>query len=357
MSIKTSSRSAIRAAAGSFATALALVLLMGVSAPQAAAPIGDGGYVYTANEADNSVSRIDLTTGEVLTVPTTVTPHNVQITPDGKTLLAVGTEAMMMTMDGNAGAHDGEAKGILLVFKADDLAAGPSAQIEVGEHPAHVIADRDGKRAFVTNSEDGTVTVVDLVTASVVGTIPTGSFPHGMRMNPAGDEIYAANVESGSVSVLDPAGFKEIEQIAVGKAPVQVGFTPDGARLFVSLRDDDSVAVIDPVERSVLDRIAVGDGPIQVYATPDSAFVLVANQGTEEEPSDTVSVIEVATNQVIRTIRTGAGAHGVALDDKGQLAFITNIVDGSVSIIGIPSWEVIATIVVGAGPNGVTFGR
>jgi YVTN family beta-propeller protein len=321
-----------------------------------AAPIGDGGFVYTANEGDNSLSRIDLTTGEVLTVPTAVTPHNVQITPDGKTLLAVGTEAMMM-MDGNAGAHDGEAKGILLVFKADDLSAGPSAQIEVGEHPAHVIADKDGKRAFVTNSEDGTVTVVNLATASVVGTITTGSFPHGMRMNPAGNEIYAANVESDSVSVLDPDELREIEQIAVGNAPVQVGFTPDGTRVFVSLRDDDSVAVINPAERSVLDRIAVGDGPIQVYVTPDSAFVLVANQGTEEEPSDTVSVIDVATNQVVQTIRTGAGAHGVVVNDSGQLAFVTNIVDGTVSIIQIPTWEVIATIAVGAGPNGVTFGR
>ncbi len=356
MFTKIAFRSAVGTTAGPFGTALAVAMLFGASAaPLAAAPIGDGGFVYTANEGDNSLSRIDLSTGEVLTVPTAVTPHNVQITPDGETLLAVGTETMMM--DGNEGGHDGEAKGILLVYKADDLSAGPSAQIEVGEHPGHVIADKEGKRAFVSNSEDDTVTVVDLATESVVGTIPTGNFPHGMRMNPAGDVIYVANVESGSVSVLDPVELREIEQIAVGKAPVQVGFTPDGKRAFVSLRDDDSVAAIDPAARSVLERIAVGDGPIQVYATPDNAFVLVANQGTEQEPSDTVSVIEVATDRVIQTIRTGAGAHGVVINDKGQLAFITNIVDGTVSVIGIASWNVIATIPVGAGPNGVTFGR
>jgi YVTN family beta-propeller protein len=346
----------LRTVVGPLGAALAAALIIGVAVPQAAAaPIGDGGFVYTANELDNSVSRIDLTTGEVLTIPTAVTPHNVQITPDGETLLAVGTEAM--TMEGDGGGHDGEAKGILLVFDVDDLSAGPSVQIEVGEHPAHVIADKDGKRAFVTNSEDGTVTVVDLATASIVGTIPTGSFPHGMRMNPAGDEIYVANVESGSVSVLDPAELKEVAQIAVGNAPVQVGFTPDGKWAFVSLRDDDSVAAIDPEARSVVERIAVGDGPIQVYATPDGAFVLVANQGTEEEPSDTVSVIEVATSKVVQTIRAGAGAHGVAVNDNGQLAFITNILDGTVSVIDIQSWSVIATIPVGAGPNGVTFGR
>lgn len=353
MFTKISSRSAVRAAAG---RALAVALLLGASAaPSAAAPIGDGGFVYTANEGDNSLSRIDLSTGEVLTVPTAVTPHNVQITPDGETLLAVGTEAMMM--EGDEAGHDGEAKGILLVFRADDLSSGPFAEIEVGEHPAHVIADGDGKRAFITNSEDGTVTAVDLATASVVGTIPTGRFPHGMRLNPAGDEILVANVESGSVSVLDPVQLREIAEIAVGNAPVQVGFTPDGKWAFVSLRDDDSVAAIDPEARSVVERIAVGNGPIQVYATPDSAFVLVANQGTEEEPSNTVSVIEVATSKVVQTIRTGAGAHGVAVNDNGQLAFVTNILDGTVSVIDTQSWSVIATVPVGAGPNGVTFGR
>ena len=356
MFTKTSSISAVRAAAGPFSMALAVALLLAASAASsAAAPISDGGFVYTANEGGNSVSRIDLSTGEVLTVPTTVTPHNLQITPDGKTLLAVGTEAMMM--DGNDGGHDGEAKGMLLVFSADDLSAGPFAEIEVGGHPAHVIADRGGKRAFVTNSEDGTVTVVDLVTASVVGTIPTGRFPHGMRLNPAGDEILVANVESGSVSVLDPVQLRQVAEIAVGNAPVQVGFTPDGKWAFVSLRDDDSVAAIDPEARSVVERIAVGNGPIQVYATPDSAFVLVANQGTEEEPRNTVSVIEVASSKVVQTIRTGAGAHGVAVNDNGQLAFITNILDGTVSVIDIESWNVIATVPVGAGPNGVTFGR
>ena len=123
MFAKVSPRSVVGTTASPFGTALAVALLMGASAaPSAAAPIGDGGFVYTANEGDNSLSRIDLLTGEVLTVPTAVTPHNVQITPDGKTLLAVGTEAMMM--EGNEGGHDGEAKGILLVFRADAIFAG-----------------------------------------------------------------------------------------------------------------------------------------------------------------------------------------------------------------------------------------
>jgi len=349
----------VRAVAGPFGAALAFVLLMPVTVSSAiAAPIGDGGFVYTANEMDNSLSRIDLATGEVETVPVPATPHNVQVTSDGTTLLAVGTPVGgEHEGDGAMEGMEGISEGLLLVFDTANFASGPTAEIEVGEHPAHVIADREGKYAFVTNSEDNNVSVVDLAAGTVVGTIPTGGFPHGFRMSPNGNEIYVANVEDDSVSVLDPATRVEAGTIAVGDAPVQVGFTPDGTRVYVSLRDEDKVAVIDTATRTAMGKVDVGDGPIQVYATPDGAFVLVANQGTEEEPSDTVSVIDVATNQVVQTIRTGAGAHGVAVNDNGQLAFITNIVDGTVSVIDIGTWAVIATIPVGAGPNGVTFGR
>ncbi|WP_180984227.1 hypothetical protein [Castellaniella caeni] len=52
------------------------------------------GVVYSANEGDGSVSEITLRTGAVHTAKVSVIPHNVQISPDGKTVLAVGMPAM-----------------------------------------------------------------------------------------------------------------------------------------------------------------------------------------------------------------------------------------------------------------------
>src|SRR3546814_16716270 len=72
-------------------------------------------------------------------------------------------------------------------------------------------------------------------------------------------------------------------------------------------------------------------------------------------PDDTVSVIDVAANRVIETIRTGRGAHGVVVSDNGARVFVTNIVDGTVSVIDEAGRTVIANVRVGKGPNGVTF--
>lgn len=316
------------------------------------------GFVYTADEYGNSVSAIDVTDGQVETFPVAISPHNLQISADGSRLFAVGDPA---TTEGHGHAESGQEtemegmSGLLLVFDPDKLASGPLASIEVGEHPAHVVVDEAGSRAFVTLAEENAVAVVDLARQKVAQTIPTGAYPHGLRLSPDGRTAYVANVEDGSVSVLDTAKLTEIARIPVGKAPVQVGFTPDGSQVFVSLRDENKVAVIDTATGKLLGRIDVGRNPIQVFATPDGQFVYVANQGTKDEPADTVSVINVATRSVVDTIRTGAGAHGVVISGDGRSVFITNIAAGTVSMIDAGNRSVVKEFAVGKGPNGVTF--
>ena len=327
-----------------------------------AALAADSGFVFTANEFGNSISRIDLATGKVETTSVPIGSHNVQITADGQSLLAVGAVAAAEGGEAATGGQnememememDGE--GLLLVFNAAQLSAGPVATIGVGASPAHVVADQEGKYAFVTNGGDNNVSVVALESGTVAATIETGAGPHGQRLSPDGKELYVANAGGGSVSVLDPVGLTEIERIPVGDAPVQVGFTPDGSRVYVSLRDEDKVAVIDTATRKVIAKVDVGDGPIQVHATPDGRFVYVANQGTDKDPDETVSVIDVAANANIATIRTGLGAHGVAVSLDEPLAFISNIYDGTVSVIDTKTNTVVAGFEVGAGPNGITY--
>jgi DNA-binding beta-propeller fold protein YncE len=57
------------------------------------------GFVYSANEGEDSISRIDLATRRVTTLKIPVTPHNVQISQDGRRLLAVGSMAGQMKKD------------------------------------------------------------------------------------------------------------------------------------------------------------------------------------------------------------------------------------------------------------------
>jgi len=338
------------------------VLALSCGAPPARTPLKQSGTatstsargsVYTTDEGANALSRIDLQSGQVRQIALPIRPHNVQTSADAQRVFVLG---MMPSPGAGQEEHAGKMAGQLLVIDAASLDIGKAIRIEIGPHPAHVIVDANGSRAFVTDSETSTLQIVDLNRRSVVALVPTGRFPHGMRMSPDGREIAVANVEDDSVSIVDVMAAKELVRIPVGKAPVQVAYTSDGKRLFVSLRDEDAVAIVDLASRRKTGSIAVGDGPIQLFMTPDGRYIYVANEGTAQVPANTVSVIDTGSLRVIRTIPAGRGPHGLVATSDGSRVFVSNRFDDTVSEINVMDQTVARTFRVGDEPTGITFG-
>jgi YVTN family beta-propeller protein len=316
--------------------------------------------VYVANEGADTVSVLDAASLETLSnVRVGKMPHNVQVSPDGKLVWVTNNGEPGQAVD--MSAHKGMAKGDHdamgkpgAVWAIDTRSDAVVAKVPVGMHPAHVVVSLESRFAYVTNGGDNTVSVIDTSAQRLVATIPVGQFPHGLRFSPDGKQVYVANLKGGTVSVIDTASQKEIAQIPAGKGPAQVGFTPDGRLAFVSLSQENAVAVIDPATRKVIRKVAVGSVPIQLYATPDSRTLLVANQGTRKKPGRTVSMIDLESFKVAKTVVTGAGAHGVVVDREGRYAYVTNTYANSVSVLDVKDRKVTKTVPVGKGPNGIS---
>lgn len=339
--------------------AVVLVSVVAWASPALAGPA----KVYVADEEGDTVTVLDATSfARLATIPVGREPHNVQVSPDGGwAWVTINSEveakgkgeekhspASMSKREHEAMTDIGQ---VWVIDTATDQVV---SKIPVGKHPAHVVLSPDGRFAFVTNGGENTVSVVDTAARRVVATVPVGAYPHGIRISPDGKEAYVANLKGGTVSVIDTEARQEVAKIPVGKGPAQVGFTRDGRAAFVSLSQENAVAVIDPAARTVVKKIRVGTVPIQVYATPDSRLLFVANQGSRRSPGRTVSVINLARLEVMETVETGAGAHGVVVGADGRYAFVTNTYANTVSVIEVAGPKVIATVPVGKGPNGIS---
>jgi YVTN family beta-propeller protein len=82
---------------------------------------------------------------------------------------------------------------------------------------------------------------------------------------------------------------------------------------------------------------------------------VVANQGTEDKPGNTISIIDTATFLVVSTVKTGKGTHGVVIEPSGRYAYVTNMYGNDVSVIDLTARKVIAAIPTGEVPNGISF--
>lgn len=318
--------------------------------PPARAAAACGGTVFTADEGAPGITAVDLATGRTSATRLGIAPHNIQAVGGGKLLLAVGSAPAA-----HGPAHGPSAARLVVLKPVSGAAPRIVAEMPVGRHPAHVVADRDATRAFVADTEADALLVVDLERRRVSATVTLGDYPHGLRLSPDEREAWVANVRDGTVSVVDVARSEEVDRIRVGPSPVQVAFLPDGSRAYVSLRGADAVAEIEVATRRVVRRIPVGRGPVQVFATPDGRLVYVANEGTRAAPGTGVSVVDVASGVVAADIETGRGAHGVVICADGSRAFVTHLYDDTVAEIDVAARRVTRRFRTGRTPNGVTW--
>lgn len=306
-------------------------------------------FIYTANES-GSISKIDAISNKVIeTIKDEGMPHNVQVSPDGKVVaytspvkMAEGqTEHGSMNMNGSVVFYDAESGKLI-------------NRVMVGKHPAHVVFTADGQYALVTNNEDNNVSLIDAKNYKLITDIPVGKGPHGFRISSDSKFAYVANMGEDTVSVVDIENRKEIKRIKVGKTPVTTGVTRDGKTLVVTINGEDSLAIVDLTTDKV-QKVKVGGGPAQVYLEPDDKYAFVANQGTKEKPSNTVSKVDMASKKVVATIVTGKGAHGVVVTTDNKYVYVTNMYDNTVSMIDNNTNKVIQTIQVGEEPNGISY--
>jgi YVTN family beta-propeller protein len=117
---------------------------------------------------------------------------------------------------------------------------------------------------------------------------------------------------------------------------------------YVTSYYSNTVSVIDTATNTVVATIPVGN-PLGVAITPDGTKVYVTNNN-----SGTVSVIATATDTVVGSpIPVGNGPFGVAITPDGTKVYVTNNNSGTVSVIVTATNTVVATIPVGNGPFGV----
>lgn len=295
------------------------------------------GSVWVANEDGNSITVINARTNKVLTTLTGINgPHNLQVSPDNNTVWIVsGHKNLAIAVDVKTYAL----KGV----------------VGTGKMPAHIIISPDGKSVYVTNGEDNSVSTIDVETMKTISTIPTGKQPHGLRSSPDGKWIYVANASDTTVSVIETASNKKVTDIEIGKKPVQVGFSPDGKFAYVSLNAENALAKIDVSSKKLIGKITVGVGPIQVFVRPNNKSILVANQGTEQIPSTTVSIVDTKTFTVVKTINTGKGAHGVVIEPLSRYAYITNMYENTIAVLDLTTLKIVASTPTEAKPNGISY--
>lgn len=209
----------------------------------------------------------------------------------------------------------------------------------------------DKETLFVTLPEKSAVAVVSTITRKVLTTVPVGEGARPMRvaLQPGGRRVWVGLDGSPRVAVIDAATHKLVGEVEVGAGLHQIAFTPDGRLAYVTNSAADTVSAVDAERLTKVADIPAGKTPVPVAYSAASRLVYVA------AINGAVSVIDPATQKVVREVPVRRGTVALRFDPTGRFGFAVNQVEGRVAVIDASAGAVAGEVEVVKGPDQVAF--
>jgi YVTN family beta-propeller protein len=145
--------------------------------------------------------------------------------------------------------------------------------------PQDVKLSPDGRIFYVADMASNGIWEIDRTGRRVLGFIHTGAGAHGLYPSRDAKLMYITNRNEGTISVLDFATRKLVAKWNVGGSPDMGGVSADGKVLWLSGRYNAEVYAISTKDGRVLARIPVGYGPHGVCVWPQPGRYSLGHTG------------------------------------------------------------------------------
>ncbi|HVU17831.1 MAG TPA: hypothetical protein VHD32_12965 [Candidatus Didemnitutus sp.] len=186
-------------------------------------------------------------------------------------------------------------------------------------------------RGFITDGEDGSVTIFDLKTYAALGKIKAQDDADGVIYDAASNKVLAVCGDAGVLvpisPTVDPVKGTADPAIALGGKPEFLAADGKG-RVFVNLVDKDQVAVVDLKTSKVLAHwpVSPGGAPVGMAIDPKSGHLFIGCRKPQK-----LIVMNCDDGRVVADLPIGRGVDAVVFDRGLALA---SCGDGTLTVVG-----------------------
>ncbi|MGO9582527.1 MAG: YncE family protein [Acidimicrobiales bacterium] len=199
------------------------------------------------------------------------------------------------------------------------------------------------------------------------GAIRVGAWPDAIAITPDGTRAYVTNYNSDSVTPINLRTGTVLPSITLSAnaGPAGIAIAPDGKTAYVADAGaggtlGNTITPIDLKSDQPLPPITVGPGPEAIAITPDGARAYVADtgafvQGQPGSIGSTVTPVDLSTHKALPPVPVGNAPIAVAITPDGSTALVANANSGSISPIDVASDTAGSPISVQGGPNSIAI--
>ena len=173
------------------------------------------------------------------------------------------------------------------------------------------------------------VAVLPAAAQTLIATVPVGQVPGYLVFNPVTNKIYIENICGTDPSCSSPGSITVIDGVTNHTTNIPVGTNPQFMvmnnvtnKLYVTNRADGTVTIINGATNQVIKTLTVGPHPVGADANPVTNRIYIANYGNRL--GNTVSVIDGNTDQVVDTITVQYAPILAAVDSVTNKIYVVN---------------------------------
>ena len=182
------------------------------------------------------------------------------------------------------------------------------------------------------------VTVLDSMVDS--RTLLPGA-PHSAAIR--GTVAYVTRLELALASRANLPSRTFTANVNVGNTPNGIAFNSTGSRVYVANQYSNTVSVVNVATNTVIDAIAVGNRPFEIIVAPGDSILYVAK-------IDSVYGIRVSTHAIIARFPIPEAGNGIAIA-RDTLLYVSTHVGGTVVEFNLRTRAVTRTFAVGGDPQ------
>jgi YVTN family beta-propeller protein len=261
-------------------------------------------------------------------------------------------------------------------------------------------------KLYVGNSRGDDISVVDLASLKVTGTIQAGERVHGVCVQADGKHLFATVETDHTLRIVDTASQQTVATIKLPGRPNQCAVTPDGKYVAVPIRDGDSVEIVDVAKQEIVKSLPIKE-PHNALNTGSNRYIYVSSMGANEidlidlEKMDfsahipvggrprpyVVSsdgktmyvavadlhgfvIVDIDAQKVLERVAISAQhttlrklqyetpdtlTHGLALTPDGSELWVSSLLDDSMYIYDVKAKKITGKVSTGEGPNWIVF--
>ena len=296
----------------------------------------------------------------------------------------IAPKSVRASKTGYVSAHNMMYRHSVTVYNADtlDLVKNISDQVDLnvlgqkgytGLHrgaPVEGAFSPDGAHLYVTNyamygkgfNREGTdkcspadkydrsfVYRIDTSTWEIDAAYRVGVVPKVVEVTPDNKYVLVTNWCSYDLSIISIASQKVVKKIKIGAYPRGIAISNDSQFAYVVQMGG---AVIHKINLNTFERelLNIGTNPRAVVLSPDNSMLYATLNS-----SGRVVAMDLTTNKVVRSVRTGNTSRSLDISADGTALFVVNYTSDTVSKVRSSDFKVVQKIKVCDEPIGITY--